>query len=139
MKIVIATHGKLCLGFLDSLNILLGESKGIETVELNSQGIEAFKADFEQLMARIHQPDVGTLIFVDTFGGTPWNIAAGKIKSAYPKVEIIAGINLPLLLAAIDLCDDALSLENVALELMNFASESIRQYQPITILNEGDE
>lgn len=139
MNIVIATHGKLCQGFLDSLRILLGEVEDIATVELNEQGIEHFKTHFNQVMTRIYQPEQGTLIFVDTFGGTPWNVAAGKIKAAYPHIEIIAGINLPLLLAAIDLRDSGISLSEVATELLSFASESIRIYKPVIVLNDDDE
>lgn len=90
-------------------------------------------------MAKYHQTTSGTLIFVDIFGGTPWNVAAGKIKAEYSHVEIIAGINLPLLLAAIELSDSGLSVQEIAQQVMEFSVDSVKKYEFINRLDDGDE
>ena len=55
----------------------------------------------------------GILVFVDMFGGTPCNSVA-KILKQYPKIDVITGVNLPMLLTAITMMNNAKNVEEMA-------------------------
>ncbi len=96
IKIVIATHNGLGRAYLETLELIMGKQENIEIVEvdLNTQLDElkkVIKNDVDETL--------GTLILTDMFGGTPSNISIPFLVK--DRVEIVFGLNLPMLLTAV--------------------------------------
>lgn len=65
----------------------------------------------------------GVIIFTDMFGGTPSNMSYSFLEEG--KVEVISGLNLPVLLKAVSLRDKSENLENMASILVEHGKKSI--------------
>ena len=98
--ILIVTHANLGASLIDTLEFILGaKQKKLEAISID------IKQDPESLRKKIKRgiKDVycekGVIIFTDMFGGTPSNLAYAFLEEG--KVEVISGVNLPILLKAV--------------------------------------
>ena len=93
--IVIVTHGNLGAELLKVLEHVVGHQEKIEVVSIGPED------DMEETRLNILKSvnDVncgkGAIVLTDMFGGTPSNLAISIMESS--KVDVIAGINLPML------------------------------------------
>lgn len=94
--IVIVSHGKLAETFIQVTEHIVGRQQQIQAV-----GIEP-SDDVEQARERIIkaikevESGQGVIVLTDMFGGTPSNLAISVMKDK--GVEVIAGVNLPMLI-----------------------------------------
>jgi PTS system mannose-specific IIA component len=93
--LVIVTHGGLAVEFRAALEHVVGPQTHLETVSIGPED-DVVKRRQEILDAvRATDQGQGVVILTDMFGGTPSNLAISVMDEA--KVEVIAGINLPIL------------------------------------------
>ncbi|HYS48196.1 MAG TPA: PTS sugar transporter subunit IIA [Xanthobacteraceae bacterium] len=94
--IVLVTHGRLAVEFRAALEHVVGqEQKQIETVMLGpDDDVERCRRDIIEAVKRVDSGD-GVVILTDMFGGTPSNLSISLMNR--PNVEVLAGINLPML------------------------------------------
>jgi len=98
---IIVSHGKLAEELLNALNIILGEVVNIEAISIGwYDDVEESKKKINQSLKRVDQKN-GALIFTDMFGGTPSNLSFSFLKDN--RVEIITGVNLPMLIKFVSL------------------------------------
>ncbi|MFA5950294.1 MAG: PTS sugar transporter subunit IIA [Hyphomicrobium sp.] len=93
--LVIVTHGGLAVEFRAALEHIVGPQTQLETVSIGPEDDMAARRN--EILDAVHRADSGSgvIILTDMFGGTPSNLAISVMDEA--KVEIIAGINLPIL------------------------------------------
>jgi mannose PTS system EIIA component len=93
-QVAIVTHGSLAVGLLDAATMILGPQSGVSTLSLQPEddpaGLEA------RLRKLLDDAPPGALILVDLFGATPANAAAALLRDR-ADVEIVSGVNLPML------------------------------------------
>ncbi|MEO2506735.1 PTS sugar transporter subunit IIA [Clostridium paraputrificum] len=99
-KIIIATHGHLAEAFKSTLKMFTNDIDDVYSVGLTETGVEEFKEKIDNIMKEAYEDGKEILVLADLFGGTPFNTAMLEIKGKYKNVEVIAGINLPLLIEA---------------------------------------
>jgi PTS system mannose-specific IIA component len=98
---IIVSHGKLAEELLNALSIILGEAVNIEAISIGwYDDVEESKKKINQSLKRVDQKN-GVLIFTDMFGGTPSNLSFTFLKNDH--VEIITGVNLPMLIKFVSL------------------------------------
>jgi len=99
VKIVVAAHGELAQGFLNSAELIAGKQPNLYVLKRAADdSLAQMQARLEALLKSINDED-GTLILTDMVGGTPCNAAAPMCRAF--NTEVIAGVNLPMLLSAI--------------------------------------
>jgi len=92
---VLVTHGALAIEFKSALEHVVGPQDFVETVAIGPDD------DMEQrrndILACVDAADqgAGVVILTDMFGGTPSNLAISVMQNR--EVEVIAGVNLPML------------------------------------------
>jgi len=93
--LVIVTHGGLAVEFRAALEHIVGPQTQLETISIGPEDDMAARRN--EILDAVHRADTGSgvIILTDMFGGTPSNLAISVMDEA--KVEIIAGINLPIL------------------------------------------
>ena len=92
---IIVSHGRLGEELLNALTIILGEAPNIEAISIGwYDDVEESKRKINQSLKRVDQKS-GVVIFTDMFGGTPSNLSFTFQKDG--QVEIITGVNLPML------------------------------------------
>jgi PTS system mannose-specific IIA component len=98
---IIVSHGRLAEELLNALTIILGEAPNIEAISIGwYDDVEDSKKKISQCLKRVDQKN-GVIIFTDMFGGTPSNLSFSFLRDN--QVEIITGINLPMLIKFVSL------------------------------------
>jgi len=101
--ILIVTHGRLAQELLETTKIIVG--KNVDHIIPISIGWNDDMADIQKTISsaigRVDQGQ-GVLILTDMFGGTPSNISLSFLSE---KVEIITGVNLPMLIKIVNVGD----------------------------------
>jgi PTS system mannose-specific IIA component len=94
--VVIVTHSALADEFLMATQQIVGAVEGIEPISIDpSDPIEEVAARIKKGIKKVDMGR-GVLILTDMFGGTPSNISLSFQEKG--KVEIVTGINLPMLI-----------------------------------------
>ncbi len=94
--LILVTHGKLADEFVAAMAHVVGKQDAIAAISIGPEdNMEKRRAD---IGAAVRQVDsgAGVIILTDLFGGTPSNLAISLLKKG--QVEVIAGINLPMLI-----------------------------------------
>jgi PTS system mannose-specific IIA component len=111
--LVLVTHGRLAVEFRSALEHIVGPQKQIETVTIGpDDDIEGCRKQIIQAVEKVETGD-GVAILTDMFGGTPSNLAISVMNT--PNVEVVAGINLPMLVKLAKVRDEAPLSQAVAL------------------------
>jgi mannose PTS system EIIA component len=93
--LVLVTHGRLAVEFRAALEHVVGHQEQIETITIGpDDDVEQRRRDIIEAVTRADSGD-GVVILTDMFGGTPSNLSISVMNR--PKVEVVAGINLPML------------------------------------------
>lgn len=98
---IIVSHGRLAEELLNALTIILGEAPNIEAISIGwYNDVDDSKKKVNQNLKKVDQKN-GVIIFTDMFGGTPSNLSFSFLKDN--QVEIITGVNLPMLIKFVSL------------------------------------
>ncbi len=124
--LVLVTHGCLATEFRSALEHVVGPQKQVETVTIGpDDDMESRRKDILDAVGRVDSGS-GVVVLTDMFGGTPSNLAISCMNGR--KVEVIAGINLPMLikLASVrdekPLADAVLQAQEAGRKYINVAS-----------------
>ena len=94
--LILVTHGRLAQEFLVAMEHVVGKQQQIETIAIGpNDDMEQRRADIASAIARA-DAGKGVIILTDLFGGTPSNLAISLLDAG--RVEVIAGVNLPMLI-----------------------------------------
>lgn len=93
---VLVTHGRLAAEFIAALEHVVGPQKQISAICIGpDDDMERRRQDIIDAIRNVDSGQ-GVVILTDMFGGTPSNLAISVMERS--KVEVIAGINLPMLI-----------------------------------------
>jgi mannose PTS system EIIA component len=102
--VVVVTHGQLATELLNAAETIVGDLPRFAAVSIGwHEDTEDARTDIAQAIARVKQ-DGGVLILTDMFGGTPSNLAMTFLGD---NIEVITGVNLPMLIKLADLGERA--------------------------------
>ena len=94
--LVIVTHGRLADEFVAATEHVVGQQNAIAAVSIGADDdMEKRRADIIEAAKTVDSGD-GVIILTDMFGGTPSNLAISVMEKA--RAEVIAGVNLPMLI-----------------------------------------
>ena len=94
--LILVTHGKLADEFVAAMAHVVGQQEAITAISIGPEdNMERRRADIGAAV-KLVDSGAGVIILTDLFGGTPSNLAISLMKKG--KVEVIAGINLPMLI-----------------------------------------
>jgi PTS system mannose-specific IIA component len=103
--IVVVTHGRVAEELVNAARNIVGEIPAIQAISIGwSDDPAAAKAAIEEGFAAAGGGPV--LVLTDMFGGTPTNLSLPFLSE---KVEIVTGVNLPMLIKASALREGALA------------------------------
>ena len=94
--LILVTHGKLAEEFVHAMQHVVGRQDAVATVCIGpNDALEARRREIADAVKAVDGGN-GVIILTDLFGGTPSNLAISLMQAG--KVEVIAGINLPMLI-----------------------------------------
>ena len=99
--LVIVTHGRLAAEFCRAMEHVVGPQTGVVPVCIEAD--DDMETRRRQILEAVAQVDVGqgAILLTDMFGGTPSNLAISVMERT--GAEVIAGLNLPMLIKLADL------------------------------------
>ena len=129
--IVLVTHGRLAVEFVSALEHVVGPQKQVATICIGpDDDMEQRRRDILDAVETTNSGN-GVVLLTDMFGGTPSNLAISIMNKA--NIEVIAGINLPMLikLAAVreedDLAQAVATAQEAGRQYINVASALLDQ------------
>ena len=103
LGMVLVTHGRLAREFLAALEHVVGPQKKVAVVCIGpDDDMERRRQEIIDSVAKTDEGD-GVVLLTDMFGGTPSNLAISVLDQG--RVEVIAGVNLPMLIKLASLRD----------------------------------
>lgn len=118
---VLVTHGRLAEELIAALEHVVGPQSATIAVCIGPEDdMEQRRADILESVAKVDDGD-GAVLLTDMFGGTPSNLAISIMGKA--KVEVIAGVNLPMLIKLASVRND-----QPLASAVNSAQEAGRKY-----------
>jgi mannose PTS system EIIA component len=119
--LVIVTHGGLATEFRAALEHVVGAQQQLETVSIGPEDdMELRRTDILDAIKRVDTGE-GVVLLTDMFGGTPSNLSISVMDDA--NVEVIAGVNLPMLIKLATVRD-----ETKLAKAVDLAKEAGRKY-----------
>ncbi|AGA65351.1 PTS system permease (IIAMan), nitrogen regulatory IIA protein [Liberibacter crescens BT-1] len=119
--LVLVTHGNIAEAFSIAVEHIVGPQRLIETISINpADDLERCRQDMIKSIENVDEGK-GVIILTDMFGGTPSNLSISVMKPGY--IEVIAGINLPMLIKLIGVRGD-----NDIQKALNEAANAGRKY-----------
>ncbi|WP_022849759.1 PTS sugar transporter subunit IIA [Limisalsivibrio acetivorans] len=120
--IILVTHGNFGAELLRTAEMIVGAQDGVETIAMqNGSSLVDIADEIESVISKYE--DSGAIVFTDMFGGSPSNIAMAYLGSR--NVEVVSGINLPLLIKAFSVRKENKSLRMMCSECAESGRESI--------------
>ncbi|MGB0922296.1 MAG: PTS sugar transporter subunit IIA [Alphaproteobacteria bacterium] len=125
--LVLVTHGRLAEEFVSAMEHVVGPQEQVRAIAIGpDDDMEQRRAD---ILAAVTSVDggAGVIVLTDMFGGTPSNLAISILDKA--KVEVIAGINLPMLIklagarANVSLKEAVAAAQDAGRKYINVASD----------------
>jgi PTS system mannose-specific IIA component len=120
--IVVVTHGQLATELVNAAETIVGELRRFAAVSIGwHEDTDDARAEIQQAVARVDNGS-GVLILTDMFGGTPSNLAMTFLAEG--RVEVITGVNLPMLIKLANLSEQS-DLLAVAREMREHGRNAI--------------
>lgn len=119
--LVIVTHGDLAKEFLAALEHVHGPQKQVAAIPIDPN--DDMETRRNEILEAVKDVDSGqgAILLTDMFGGTPSNLAISVMEQT--KVEVVAGVNLPMLIKLTSIRGDS-NME----EAISEAQEAGRKY-----------
>jgi len=123
IKIVIAAHGDLAQELVNSAELIAGKQSNLYAVKRAAgDSLAQMQDKIDALLRSINDED-GTVILVDMIGGTPCNASAPMCRAF--NTELVAGVNLPMVLSAVFSSKTAQSAAELAHKIITDGQSSI--------------
>ena len=118
--VVIVTHYRLGEEFLQALRLIVPDAPPMRSVSVDpKQPVDEMRKAIADCL-RAADTGEGVLVLTDMFGGTPTNLSLAFLS---PQVELVTGVNLPMLIKLSQLRDG--ELREVARQVRDRGRESI--------------
>ena len=120
--VIVVTHGQLANELVNAAHTIVGELPQLTAVSIGWHDDPTVAREaIADAIGRVQGPE-GVLILTDMFGGTPSNLGLTFLETS--RVEIITGVNLPMLIKLAQLKDSA-DLIAVAREIREIGRNAI--------------
>ncbi|MBW9151573.1 mannose/fructose/sorbose PTS transporter subunit IIA [Clostridium estertheticum] len=97
VAIIVGTHGSFSKQILRSAEMIFGMQENVSSVTFETgEGLDDLVEKYKNESEKLDCKD-GILFLVDLFGGSPFN-AASRIVTENDNMDVLTGINLPMLL-----------------------------------------
>ncbi len=122
--LVVAAHGRLAQELVATAEQIMGPLAEVATVSIEpGTSAETIRSQLRAAVSELEHGE-GVLVLADLFGGTPCKESLLLCQKAH--VEVLAGVNLPMLMKAASLRKEHLPLHDLAEALLTYAQRNIR-------------
>jgi PTS system mannose-specific IIA component len=121
--VVVVTHGQLATELVNAAEMIVGDLPRFTAVSIGwHDDVNDARDDIARAIERV-QGEEGVLLLTDMFGGTPSNLGMTFLETE--RLEVITGVNLPMLIKLAGLRNKPSSLLAVAREMREHGRHAI--------------
>ncbi len=121
--LILVTHGAVGEALLAALEHIVGRQEDVSSVSiLADDDMEERRVEIVDAIGRLREPK-GCIVMTDMFGGTPSNLALSAMGE--DGVEVIAGVNLPMLIKFASVREHA-ALDEAVLQIQDAGRKYIK-------------
>jgi PTS system mannose-specific IIA component len=121
--VVVVTHGQLAAELVNAAEMIVGELPRFAAVSIGwHDDVDAAREEIARAITRVEGAR-GVLLLTDMFGGTPSNLALTFLAAG--KVEVLTGVNLPMLIKLASLRSSGGDLATAAREMREHGRNAI--------------
>ncbi len=137
ISLIIGTHGNLSKELINSAELIYGKLENVNYITfLPGEGQNDLINKYKDIVNKLDK-DPKILFLVDLFGGSPFN-AASILAFDNVNIDVVAGVNLPMLLEVYSNLDNSTLNELVEIAI-NSAQKSVCSLRKSIKLNKGDD
>ncbi|TDQ59691.1 PTS system D-mannose-specific IIA component (Man family) /PTS system D-mannose-specific IIB component (Man family) [Mesocricetibacter intestinalis] len=126
IAIIIATHGVAAEQLLKTTEMLIGEQENVATVDfVPGENAETIMSKYQEKLSGPLSQCEQVLFLVDTWGGSPFN-AANRVAEGKENMEVIAGVNIPMLVETFMARDDGPELQELTAIALETGRSGVR-------------
>ena len=134
--ILLLSHGPFAVSLIDTAKMLFGDSENLAAFSLEpGDDIDKYRESFVEV---INEFPKGSLILVDLFGGTPCNQVMRYIQETGEPLEIVGGMNLPMLVNAV-LAREGMSGKEFSVDTVQNGKNGISRVDAEGFLSDDDD
>jgi PTS system mannose-specific IIA component len=101
--VVVVTHGQLAAELVSAAETIVGDLPRMRAVSIGwHEDVQDARQEIEAAITAVSGPE-GVIIATDMFGGTPANLGITFLETG--KIEVVTGVNLPMLIKLAGLRD----------------------------------
>ncbi|HVN95852.1 MAG TPA: PTS sugar transporter subunit IIA [Syntrophorhabdaceae bacterium] len=120
--LIVVAHFNLAKEMVAATELIVGKQKQFEAVDVfPDANVDTLKEKIVQSLKKTDAGD-GVIILTDMFGGTPSNISLSFLEAG--KVEVVAGVNLPMLIKLVTLREEK-TLDELAAFITQYGQRNI--------------
>jgi PTS system mannose-specific IIA component len=121
--VLLVTHKDLADALLAAYDVIFGRQEGMVAVSLDPTAPpDVLRQTLQRALAQVNNGD-GVVILTDMLGGTPSNLSLSYLQEG--KVEVVTGVNLPMLMQLSSLRRQGGNVASVARALKESGQEGI--------------
>lgn len=122
--VVIAAHGDLAESLVRTAGLVVRDTSHVVAVSIRQEDdAQSYELRFRAAVADARAGRDGVLVLTDMFGGTPANI--GMTLHEGDRVEVLTGVNLPMLIKVLQLMQRDINLSQIASQARKSGTRSI--------------
>lgn len=97
--IILLSHGPFAVALVETAKMVFGDSENVAAFSLEpGDDLDKYREAFVEVIEKFPE---GSMIIVDLFGGTPCNQVMRYIEETKKPLNVVAGMNLPMLINAV--------------------------------------
>lgn len=136
-SIIVLSHGDLANGLKDTMMMILGEQEDTYFISFTpSDSVEDFEKRVKVIFNSIDKENQ-VLILTDLYGGTPNHVATALKLEQPQRVEVVSGVNMPLLMTAV--LSKSMNLSDSIDHIIAECHTGITKIEAVTENHEEDE
>jgi len=121
--LVVATHARLADELVAAAGMIIGPSERVRAICIESDSsVDELRRQMGQAIEQVDTDGDGVIIMTDMFGGTPSNISLAYLDP--DRIEIVAGVNLPMVLKFFN-SQEQLGVAELAALLKAYGQQSV--------------
>jgi PTS system mannose-specific IIA component len=136
LGLLVVSHGHLAEQLVGAVRTIVGEVDALEAISIGwDDKVETSSKRIEDAIRNVDRGQ-GVLVLTDMFGGTPTNLAL--MLHEQDRIEIVTGVNLPMLIKFTSLRESA-ELHEAAAQVAERGREAIQVASQLLQAQPGEE
>ncbi|MFI4853324.1 MAG: PTS mannose transporter subunit IIAB [Candidatus Makana argininalis] len=137
IALIISTHGLSAKYMLNTVEMILGKQKNVECVDfVSGEGSDDLFKKYNLCISNL-SINHGLIFLVDIWGGSPFNTAS-RIAINNINIEVISGVNIPMLIEIFMSRNEIISLKKISLKAIKTGINGIKTLKYLKLLNKKE-